>query len=61
MTSATLAPVYGYCCTCGHFGYLLFTSHICQDCYWSERDFTEAAVPPYSEDFDIVILNHYRG
>lgn len=51
----------GHCCTCGHFGYLLFLDHMCQDCYWSERERADAANPPPDEGFELMILNHYRG
>lgn len=61
MTSATLSPTMGHCCTCGHFGYLLFLDHMCQDCYWQERERADAANPPPDEGFELMILNHYRG
>lgn len=61
-TLATFAP----CVQCGHHTFILNSGDdsapgLCQDCYWAERDHFDAAVPPQSDDWDHVVVNHYRG
>lgn len=58
---ALVVSSFGHCSKCGHHSYLLYGTYACQPCYWEEREHFDSTLPPQSDDWDHVIVNHYRG